>query len=34
MTQRGFVLDHESIVVTTMIDVVYDTRKIQRNFLE
>ena len=34
MTERGFVLDHERIVVSTMIDVVNNTGKIQRNFLE
>lgn len=33
MTQRGLVLDHKRVVVSTMIDVVNDTRKVQRNFL-
>lgn len=32
-TQWRLIFDHERVVVTAMIDVVNDTRKIQRNFL-
>ena len=33
MTERRLVLDHESVVVATMIDIVNDGRKVQRKFL-
>ena len=32
-TQWRLIFDHERVVVTAMIDVVNDARKVQRNFL-
>ena len=34
MTERRLVLDHERVVVASMIDIVNDARQVQRNFLK